>query len=71
VTLYKRWITSPNDEMPFWLRSLSSLVSGACGFIVSYSVGSGLGARLVLFAVVAGGITLGVGIVWTIWSWIS
>jgi hypothetical protein len=66
VKMYDRWLGSPQDEMPYWLRRVISLVAGVAGIIVAGVLGSELGTRLVLLAVVAGGMHLGVRIVWRV-----
>ena len=64
MKFYDRWIASPWREMPFWPRRVCTLLALAAGFAVSYSLGSGLGQEMLLYLLVAGGITLAVGIAW-------
>jgi hypothetical protein len=64
MDLYERWIASPWREMPWWLTWVLSLVYLVCGYLVSQSVVSGLGVRLLLFVIVAVAIRIGEGALW-------
>jgi len=65
---YRRWIGSPWGEIPGWLRFLHSLgtalVIPAYGPIIPPFMGSGFGARILFYLVVAIPSALGAGIAW-------
>lgn len=66
MNLYRRWISSPRHEMPYWLERVLNLVALTAGFATSLSLGSGLGERSLLYAAVATGIVIGSRILWRV-----
>lgn len=64
MTPYRRWISSPSQDMPSWARRVISLVAGVAGYAASFGMGSGLGIRLLVYAAVSSVIMVAPCIVW-------